>query len=307
MHDRLAECFIPLKCFYLAKHNFFLPELLMSAVGCNRAVTGGRRLMTKADQCRLFNDARHHSVIERSFSLSSQTDLLWRCFKVCVPGTWRLEIRFGINLVCLELFRKIILFQNKEKQSTSQVCLCVCVLYPPGSALWFVLLSLGMKLQVGAAPICVHGHAGCHSLSLADLFDRVIQHSARIHGLSSDLHTEFVSLSLSLSICLLFSITASFFLWMFKVNGDEETQCYLHWLKTDTTLILSVIIPCKHQQFFFFFFLFLQEQYVPSSKNLIGERKCHTSVIQTPNGKDIAQSLTVSTFVLVCLCLLMLE
>lgn len=60
-------------------------------------------------------------------------------------------------------------------------------------------------------------------------------------------------------------------------------------------------------EFFFFFFLFLQEQYVPSSKNLIGERKCHTSVIQTPNGKDIAQSLTVSTFVLVCLCLLMLE
>ncbi|XP_062403893.1 prolactin-like [Sardina pilchardus] len=93
-----------------------------------------------------------------------------------------------------------------------------------GSALCFVLLSLGVEMQVGAAPICAHGHSGCHSLSLADLFDRVIQHSARIHGLSSDLHTEF-------------------------------------------------------------------EQYFPLSKNLIGERKCHTSGIQTPNGKNIAQSL----------------
>ncbi|XP_048113594.1 prolactin-like [Alosa alosa] len=94
-----------------------------------------------------------------------------------------------------------------------------------GSALCFVLLSLGVDMQGDAVPICAPGHAGCHSLSLADLFDRVVQHSARIHRLSSDLHTDF-------------------------------------------------------------------EQYFPLSKNLIGERKCHTSGIQTPNGKDIAQSLT---------------
>ncbi|XP_045578518.1 prolactin isoform X1 [Salmo salar] len=45
--------------------------------------------------------------------------------------------------------------------------------------------------RASAAPICVHGQAGCHFLSLADLFDRVIQHSARMHSISSDLHSEF--------------------------------------------------------------------------------------------------------------------
>ncbi|XP_031419059.1 prolactin-like [Clupea harengus] len=94
-----------------------------------------------------------------------------------------------------------------------------------GPVLCFVFLSLGVEEQVGSAPICTHGQDGCHSLSLPELFDRVIQHSARFHGLSRDLHTEF-------------------------------------------------------------------EQYLSSSRNQIGERKCHTSSIQTPNGKDIAQSLT---------------
>ncbi|XP_019747325.1 prolactin 2 [Hippocampus comes] len=31
----------------------------------------------------------------------------------------------------------------------------------------------------------------CRVLSLANLFDRVIQHSARMHGISNDLHSEF--------------------------------------------------------------------------------------------------------------------
>ncbi|XP_030644242.1 prolactin 2 [Chanos chanos] len=53
------------------------------------------------------------------------------------------------------------------------------------------LLCLEPRARVGAAPICAHGHPGCLVLSLADLFDRVIQHSARMHGLSSDLHAEF--------------------------------------------------------------------------------------------------------------------
>ncbi|KAM4711844.1 prolactin 2 [Anableps anableps] len=42
-----------------------------------------------------------------------------------------------------------------------------------------------------AASICTNGQTGCHFLSLANLFDRVIQHSARMHGISNDLHSEF--------------------------------------------------------------------------------------------------------------------
>uniref|UniRef100_A0A4W5MTC7 Prolactin 2 n=1 Tax=Hucho hucho TaxID=62062 RepID=A0A4W5MTC7_9TELE len=44
-----------------------------------------------------------------------------------------------------------------------------------------------------AAPICAHGQAGCHFLSLADLFDGVIQHSASMHSISSDLKSSSLS------------------------------------------------------------------------------------------------------------------
>ncbi|XP_010903501.1 prolactin 2 [Esox lucius] len=61
---------------------------------------------------------------------------------------------------------------------------------------WALLLVLlCVELHGGgtlsAAPICSQGQAGCHVPSLADLFDRVIQHSARMHSISSDLHSEF--------------------------------------------------------------------------------------------------------------------
>ncbi|XP_076577826.1 prolactin 2 [Chaetodon auriga] len=59
---------------------------------------------------------------------------------------------------------------------------------------WLVLVCLlfcSRLTAVGAAPICTNAQAGCHVLSLANLFDRVIQHSARMHGISNDLHSEF--------------------------------------------------------------------------------------------------------------------
>nr|XP_046191727.1 prolactin 2 [Oncorhynchus gorbuscha] len=58
---------------------------------------------------------------------------------------------------------------------------------------WALLMLVCVELRgrASAAPICVHGQAGCHFLSLADLFDRVIQYSARMHSISSDLHSEF--------------------------------------------------------------------------------------------------------------------
>ncbi|XP_051238385.1 prolactin-like [Dicentrarchus labrax] len=59
---------------------------------------------------------------------------------------------------------------------------------------WFpslTLLCLELSMRVGTAPICAYGQTGCHVPTLADLFDRVIQQSSRMHGISSDLHSEF--------------------------------------------------------------------------------------------------------------------
>lgn len=41
--------------------------------------------------------------------------------------------------------------------------------------------------------LCAPGRAGCRLLTVADLFDRVIQHSGRIHSLSTALYAELVS------------------------------------------------------------------------------------------------------------------
>ncbi|XP_063762252.1 prolactin-like [Eleginops maclovinus] len=57
------------------------------------------------------------------------------------------------------------------------------------AALCLVYLELSMR--VVSAPICSYGQAGCHVPSLADLFERVIQQSSRMHSVSSDLHSEF--------------------------------------------------------------------------------------------------------------------
>ncbi|XP_064175681.1 prolactin 2 [Anguilla rostrata] len=107
------------------------------------------------------------------------------------------------------------------------------------SVMLLVLLCLDERPRTDAAPICAQGEAGCQLLSLADLFDRVIQHSARVHGLSNDLHSEF-------------------------------------------------------------------EQYFLPSRNQIGRvnRKCHTSTILTPNGKENAQRLAREELTVVILNLL---
>uniref|UniRef100_A0A8C5C1N3 Prolactin 2 n=1 Tax=Gadus morhua TaxID=8049 RepID=A0A8C5C1N3_GADMO len=59
---------------------------------------------------------------------------------------------------------------------------------------WLGALCLVLRTPtdtVRAAPICDNGQASCQVLSLADLFDRVIQHSSRMHGMSNDLHSQF--------------------------------------------------------------------------------------------------------------------
>ncbi|CAG5927172.1 unnamed protein product [Menidia menidia] len=59
---------------------------------------------------------------------------------------------------------------------------------------WVVLVYLVWYSRLSSAaavPHCTNAQAGCHVLSLANLFDRVIQHSARMHSISNDLHSEF--------------------------------------------------------------------------------------------------------------------
>ncbi|KAK2832457.1 hypothetical protein Q7C36_015919 [Tachysurus vachellii] len=108
------------------------------------------------------------------------------------------------------------------------------------AVLFVAFLCLDLCTCVSTMPICAYGHAGCQLLSLANLFDRVIQHSARMHGLSSDLHSEL-------------------------------------------------------------------EKYFLPGKNHIGSiyRKCHTSSILTPNGKETAQKLAHEELTEVILKLLM--
>ncbi|XP_056877803.1 prolactin 2 isoform X2 [Takifugu flavidus] len=59
---------------------------------------------------------------------------------------------------------------------------------------WLLLVSVlfcSRLAGVRAVSICTNAHAGCHVLSLANLFDRVIQHSTRMHSITNDLHSEF--------------------------------------------------------------------------------------------------------------------
>uniref|UniRef100_A0A3Q3QSI4 Uncharacterized protein n=1 Tax=Monopterus albus TaxID=43700 RepID=A0A3Q3QSI4_MONAL len=60
-----------------------------------------------------------------------------------------------------------------------------------------------------AAPICTNTQARCHVLSLANLFDQIIQHSARMmHDISNDLQSEFVSILVQfLSLCFSIFVT----------------------------------------------------------------------------------------------------
>ncbi|XP_029378401.1 prolactin-like [Echeneis naucrates] len=55
----------------------------------------------------------------------------------------------------------------------------------------YTLVYLEVSMRVGAAPLCAYGQAGCQVPTLAEIFDRVIQQSSRMHGISSDLHSEF--------------------------------------------------------------------------------------------------------------------
>ncbi|XP_050179840.1 prolactin-like [Myiozetetes cayanensis] len=93
---------------------------------------------------------------------------------------------------------------------------------PPDAA----ALSAGAVAALLWLLVCGPGDSGCHLLTVADLFDRVIRHSGRIHSLSTTLYAEL-------------------------------------------------------------------EKHFPPRDNELGKpaRKCHTSGMLTPNGKEYAQKI----------------
>lgn len=62
-----------------------------------------------------------------------------------------------------------------------------------------VLACLDHCIRVDTFPVCSYSQAGCALPPLADVFDRVIQQSSKMHATSSDLHSEYVSWRSSLS------------------------------------------------------------------------------------------------------------
>ncbi|XP_068163479.1 prolactin-like [Antennarius striatus] len=72
----------------------------------------------------------------------------------------------------------------------SRVVRVVCVLV--------VCVCLCSRLtRVCGAPRCDNTQVGCHFLSLANLFDRVLQHSTRMHRISNELHAQLEQYFLS--------------------------------------------------------------------------------------------------------------
>lgn len=77
-------------------------------------------------------------------------------------------------------------------QVETNVWIVLCLLASVVLVGLLCLVLCSQPTRLDAAPLCTNAEAGCHVLSLANLFDRVIQHSARMHGISNDLHSEFV-------------------------------------------------------------------------------------------------------------------
>lgn len=115
------------------------------------------------------------------------------------------------------------------------------------------MLCVSRAVTVVCVPICPHGHPGCQAIPLPDLFDRIIQHSARMHGLSNDLHSEFVSVLLH----SLFPV--SFFLFMYKQQYEPILTCLteslLKILCCPMVNFVNCIIVNIHSHHFKAFFL----------------------------------------------------
>lgn len=107
------------------------------------------------------------------------------------------------------------------------------------SPLLVVLIYLALCSRLSsmrAASSCTNGQTGCHFLSLANLFDRVIQHSARMHGISNDLHSEFVRL---------FLISWGFLMLRTRVSLTYLHSVVLSVLVVQSAFLLNLSIRCN--------------------------------------------------------------
>lgn len=101
------------------------------------------------------------------------------------------------------------------------------------SIIWVVLVCLllfSRPSSVGAAPICINDQAGCSVPSLANLFDRVIQHSARMHSITNDLHSVFVSMCMQYMLmywCIV--ILFVLFSWQLFYKNVKLEVCLILW------------------------------------------------------------------------------
>ncbi|XP_034529441.1 prolactin 2 isoform X1 [Notolabrus celidotus] len=80
------------------------------------------------------------------------------------------------------------------RQCIVQVWLFLCRMFVNIRSVWVEVVCVLLCSTVSgvcSAPRCMNSQSGCHVVSLSDLFDRVIQHSSRMHGISNDLHAEF--------------------------------------------------------------------------------------------------------------------
>lgn len=100
-----------------------------------------------------------------------------------------------------------------------------------------IYLALCSRLSsMRAASSCTNGQTGCHFLSLANLFDRVIQHSAKMHGISNDLHSEFVRF---------FLISWGFLIIHIRVSLTYLYSVVLSVLIVSSAFLLNLSIRCN--------------------------------------------------------------
>lgn len=131
-----------------------------------------------------------------SFSISSKIFFLGILFSLIWSRFCNANFSYHACISYVYFFKQIYLNNSSSSWNLVAVFFFIFLITLFSVAVLLVaLLCLNLCTCVSPMPICAYGHAGCQLVSLANLFDRVIQHSARMHGLSSDLHSELVSSS----------------------------------------------------------------------------------------------------------------
>lgn len=110
--------------------------------------------------------------------------------------------------------------------------LLVCI----GCVVLLCLLLFSWPASVEAAPNCMNDQAGCSIPALANLFDRVIQHSSRMHSITNDLHSDFVSMPVEW-VCICVCVCAAVYLQKAFQNNKQENTLQQKWKKPNDMFI----------------------------------------------------------------------